>query len=445
VHSTLELTTDEAKLSIPLQLLSVATLAIRRSARMKTIPMSDETDCQRKKKILFVEPLIMDTTVDTLHKDYLLNILRQLVETGHKSSLIVMRSRTNVHQNPHFHTISIPLRYVPIVSALLFGIALSVFLPLYIITAMPDFVIVKPDFAVLGVIPGIIASKFRKSKFVLDIRSTPVETVGLRGFLQKFWFSAAVLIAKKWFDGITIITPLMRKEVCNTFHIDQNKVGIWTAGVSPTVYCPETHFSNSKRLKEKLGFSGKFIVFYHGAFRPTGGLAETVEAVQILKEKHLDIALFLLGAGPVTPLLKNLIHKENLTEHVFIHDPVGHLEVPKFIGMSDVCIVPLPDHPYWRHQCPLKLLEYLAMEKVTIVTDIPAHRSIIDEQECGIYIPSIEPNEIARAIEHAYQNRHRLQRWGKSGRTIINEKYTWEKVVQDLENYLSSIDHRTTA
>jgi glycosyltransferase involved in cell wall biosynthesis len=141
----------------------------------------------------------------------------------------------------------------------------------------------------------------------------------------------------------------------------------------------------------------------------------------------------------MTSKLKRLIRDEGLQDSVVIHDAVDQSEVPMFIDMCNVGISPLPDHPYWRYQSPLKLLEYLAMEKVVIVTDIPAHRRVIGKAKCGIYASSAEPMEIARAIEHAYLNEGNLEEWGKIGRKIVREDYTWEKVARDLEGYLLSI------
>ena len=104
--------------------------------------------------------------------------------------------------------------------------------------------------------------------------------------------------------------------------------------------------------------------------------------------------------------------------------------------MCDVGIVPLPDLPDWRSQCPLNLLEYLAMGKVVIATDIPANRKVIGKSKCGIYVSSADPREIAKAIMYAYDNKDELKEWGSYGRAIINAKYSWKKVAEDFENYL---------
>jgi glycosyltransferase involved in cell wall biosynthesis len=326
----------------------------------------------------------------------------------------------------------------------MYAIVLWFFLPFYIIVSKPDFVMLNPDVTIFSSIPGLFASRFRKVKFVLDVRSTPVET-GFRGFQRSVLFTASVLIAKKLFDGLTIITSLMRKEVCNKFDIDPSKVGVWTSGVSTKLFDPENCISDSKELKRKLGLAGKFVVFYHGGIDLTRGLTETIEAIKTLRRKHPSIVFFLLGTGFNVTMrrLRALIRKEGLQENVIIHNPVDQSEVPKFIGISDICIVPLPDHPFWRCQSPLKLLEYLAMEKVVVLTDIPAHQAVVGEAKCGIYVSSVEPMEIAKAIEYAYFNRENLEEWGKIGRKIVTKDYTWEKVARDLENYLLSIEDRT--
>lgn len=391
----------------------------------------------RRLKILWVNPTTLDVF---LHNTYLPHTLKQLAELGHDVTLISVRSRGIVKtKNPQVRMSLVPLRFVPLFSPIIFSIVLFFYLPVYVIISKPDFVIMIPDISIISSIPSFLISKFSRTRFVLDVRSIPVETVGVRGFLQKFWFHFSLSAAKKFFDGIGILTSLMKKEICNSYAIDPDKMGVWTSGVSVDLFNPKNFISESVALRRKLGLTAKFVVFYHGVFTRTRGLAETANALKTLLPKYPNLIFFLLGSGPLATELGALIQKEGLQENVILANPVDHTEVPKFIGMCDIGIVPLPDHPYWRFQSPLKLLEYLAMEKVVILTDIPAHRVVIGEAKCGIFISSIDPMEIARAIEYAYVNKAYLEGWGKTGRELVKEKYIWEKVVRDLENYLVSI------
>jgi glycosyltransferase involved in cell wall biosynthesis len=393
------------------------------------------------KKIDWVTWLILDIE---LHKTTQLEILRHLTKRGHSTSLIGVRSK-NVTQigNSQVRVISIPLRRVPIISRLIFAIIIFFFLPFYIIVSKPDFIITQPTIPISSFIPALAFSKFKMVKFILDVRTTPVETVGFNGFLQTLLFNTSVLMARKLFDGITIITSPMKEEVCKRFHINPKLLGVWSSGVSTSLFKPENCVSASSELRAKLGLSRKFIVSYHGVLSASRGLIETVEAMLIIRRAYPDVVLFLLGSGPMVPGLKELIQKEELQNNVIVHDPVDYTEVPKHIAMCDVGIIPLPDLAYWRFQCPLKLMEYLAMKKVVIATDIPAHRSIIGKEKCGIYISSAKPMEIAKSIMYAYHNKEKLEEWGKIGRTIIKQEYTWKKVAKNLENYLLSIDEKS--
>jgi glycosyltransferase involved in cell wall biosynthesis len=168
-------------------------------------------------------------------------------------------------------------------------------------------------------------------------------------------------------------------------------------------------------------------------------LKETIESLKILKIAGYDVVLFFLGAGSALTSLTEVIRENHLEDNVIIHSQVAYEKVPKFIQMADVCIVPLPDNPFWRSQSPLKLLEYLAMQKTVILTDIPAHKFVVGDSACGVYISAVTPTEIARSLLYVLENRDKLSEWGKSGRKIICDKYTWKKVAEDLSNYLLSI------
>lgn len=400
--------------------------------------MKERIVTPHKTSILWVNFILLDLAI---HKAAYTDILQEFSTKGYKSSLITARSnKVPQIKNRQARIILIPLKRIPLVLPAMYAILMFFFLPIYILIFSPDFIIMEPNVHILSAFPTVLISRIKKIKIVLDVRSIPVETVGLRGYLEKFWFFVSIVTAKKLFDGMTILTPLMKKEICNNFGIDSTKIGVWTSGVSVSLFNPENLALKSLALKRKIGLSGKFVVFYHGVFTATRGLEEAIEAIKLLKPKYPDIVFFLLGNGYILNRLKGLIQREGLQENVILANSVDHSEVPKFIGMCDIGIVPLPNHPYWRFQSPLKLLEYLAMEKVVILTDIPAHRAVIGEAKCGIFISSIDSMEIAGAIEYAYLNKEYLEGWGKIGRELVEEKYTWEKVAKDLEKYLFSID-----
>ena len=391
-----------------------------------------------RKKVLWVSSLYMGTS---LHQKSKIEIMGSLIDRGYASTLIALRSTKVVQTgNSQVSLLSIPLKQIPIISRVMYTILLIFILPLQIIISKPDYIITDPHISVFSFISVITISKLTRIKLILDVRSIPVEVSGFRGFLKNLLFTTSISFAKRLFNGITIITPLMKKEICGRFRINPETVGVWSSGVSKSLFDPKTYKLSALILREKLGLTGKFVVLYHGVFSANRGLAESIEAMSIVKNANKNVIFMLLGTGPYNQKLRDLIREKELQNNVIIHGPVEHVEVPKFIEMCDIGIVPMPNHPYWQTQSPLKLLEYLAMSKVVVLTSIPAHWAVVGKEKCGIYISSAEPVEIAKSIIYTYDNREELRSWGASGRRIVEEKYTWEKVAADLESYLLSID-----
>lgn len=385
----------------------------------------------RETGIVWISFLVLDLS---LYKTTQLEILRHLAERGYRVSLFAICSKEKMtSNNPLLHLTSIPLRYIPVITPFLFAIATVISLPFHIAKKRPKFIIVEPDLSVLVFVWKILFSSLG-IKVILDIRSTPVELVNFRRYLSALWFNVSVAIGKSVFDGITILTPGMKREICEKFQINPKSVGVWTSGVSTTVFDPEKH--DGTDLRKKFSLTNKFIVMHHGSLTSDRGILESIMAIEIIKDKYPDIVLFVLGSGPEYSSMKKSVKEKGVQDNIIFHDPVSYNEVSKFIAMSDVGIIPLPNLSIWRNQCPLKLLEYLAMKKVVIATDIPANRKVLGKSKCGIYASSADPKEIADAIVYAYNNRKMLGEWGAHGRMIAEKRYSWGKVAEHLETFL---------
>ena len=78
----------------------------------------------------------------------------------------------------------------------------------------------------------------------------------------------------------------MRKEVCDKFHINSKTVGVWTSGVSTTLFDPEKNDEKGTELRKKFGLTDNFVIFHHGNFGFKRGIVECIESVEIIKRKQ---------------------------------------------------------------------------------------------------------------------------------------------------------------
>lgn len=342
--------------------------------------------------------------------------------------------KSQYRKEKNLHLISIPIKYFPVISPVLYGLLLFIFLPFYILKIRPDFIILDPSTA-CSLIWKPFLSRLVHFKVLLDIRTTPV------GGRMKIYFNPAIWIAKTMFDGMTIITPMMKKEICQSFDLCSDRIGVLSGGISDDFLRSVKKNRRTAKLRKRFGLSDKFVMIYHGSFRSNGGLLEAIEAVNMIKSDYPDFVLFLLGDGSAEflSILKRTIETYGLQNNVILYGPVNFHSVPDYISMSDVGLVPLPNIPIWRYQQPLKLLEYMAMGKTIVATDSPAHRYVAGEKNNVVYVSKLNSSELAKAMKYAYKNRDKLEDWGKVGQQIVTEKYIWKKVNASLVSYLMSI------
>jgi len=388
---------------------------------------------RRKNSIVWATQLMLDKE---FCRTTPIEILRHLAKRGHLVKLYATWSKTRYEGNElDFPVCCVPIREVPIFRPLLFAIITFFLLPIQSLIEKPSFVLVTPGALTIPVaIWKPVLARCMRTKFVLIILSTPVEIRGRRGALQTLFFEISVMLAQKAFNGVTILTDSMKEEVSRRFHLDPARIGVFTDGVSIELFDSARCADEAYRMKKEMGLVDKIVVLYHGLFGLDRGIVESVK--EMAKLENDDVVLFLLGNGPALPAIEATVREKNLQDRVIVHEAVKYTDVPKYIAMSDVGLVPLPNIPDWLHQNPLNLLECLAMEKPVIVTDIPANRLVVGSSKCAIYISS--PTELRNAVSYLRDNYRFLKRWGSCGRAIIMDKYTWAKVAERIEKYLAT-------
>jgi glycosyltransferase involved in cell wall biosynthesis len=403
----------------------------------------------RHRKIVWSRNMILD--VDLFAKTET-EVLKNLSKHGYEIFFISCNSlRDPEFKDLDIHLFTIPVgkNNFPLKYHLIIALVQLFSFPFFVLKVKPNFIIVDWD-SLFGLMPMIPFCRLLGAKVILDIRSTPTpiqnsnQKAGLRSNAISLAFNASVFIAKKKLDGITIITDLMKKDICSKYFINPNNVGVWSSGVSVELFLNEDYINHGVELRQKLGLTDKFIVFYHGVFTQSRGLIDAINAMSTTKNRYPNVVLFLLGKGSAQTIgdMRKAIQDNGLQDRVILYNSVDYAEVPKYIAMCDVGLVPLLDLPQWRNQCPLKLLEYLAMKKAVILSDIPCHREVVGNDKCGIYLSSISPDGIAESIAFVLDNKEKLEEWGAKGRAIVTNNYTWQRIAKNLDDYLRYIENK---
>lgn len=278
----------------------------------------------------------------------------------------------------------------------------------------------------------------KKRSFIIVDNRTPFNNLTsqeftIRDTVFKFYTRVSYLYCKYFLDGMTVITDHYKQNVCKDFKFDVSTIGVWGSGVDIERFSPLKY-----RHKDAPFFlKDKFVLMQHGEISYNRGLFETVEALGMIARE--DVCLVLIGTAIAGSKAKDdilqLIKKFKLEKNVFVLPPVPHAEIPMYISYCDCAIMAYPNIDYWNNNNPIKLLEYLAMGKVVMCTDMWTFRKVIGNKNCAYYLKDNSPESIAQAINVCYQNRESLQEWGLEGIEVVKENYTWRKQAQRLLDF----------
>lgn len=289
--------------------------------------------------------------------------------------------------------------------------------------------------------PFIHFQRFRENRPVLFLRveSNPVETGGyLRSLMLTFMYDLSIKLAGHFFDKIFFISPMLGR-LYSILGISGSKLAVWPSAVDLEIFKP-IRGDRVEELRRKLGLAHRVAFLYHGWLSKAVGILEMLEAFKILKDESVPAKLILLGDGPAREDALKYIKTNNLQDVVQLCGPVDHLEVPLYIAASDAGIVALPDHPWWRYQCPTKVLECLAMNKPLIMSDIPAHRWIAGDSPGVLYLKGTSSHEIVDGVRKFI--RLRLKLHPEFGRRQVTRFSTTEIANSIEREIIDSLRHR---
>jgi glycosyltransferase involved in cell wall biosynthesis len=210
-------------------------------------------------------------------------------------------------------------------------------------------------------------------------------------------------------------------------------------GVNVDLFKP---LGKGKEIREKYGIKAEVVVGYAGSFDITHGLDVFTEAIEILSEKNDKIHFLFVGRGAKYSEIKSFVEQKKLGSKVSLVGDVPHYEIPVYLDACDILIA-LYTHPDFFNS-PIKILEYMAMEKAVVATSQGQITKIIDNQEQGVLIDLKDKNSLAEAITLLADNKDMRIKMGKKARKKVMENYTWkmtaEKVIKAYREIIAVPD-----
>lgn len=149
-------------------------------------------------------------------------------------------------------------------------------------------------------------------------------------------------------------------------------------------------------FRRELGIpAGHRVALYHGNLAPMRGLEVLIDSARRLD----DVAVVLLGSGPLAADLPHLAKSLGVADRVHVLPAVAQDVLTRYVASADVAVVPIQGHvPNYRFSLPNKLFESMMAGLPVAASHLPEIRRVVESERVGAIFDPDDPADCARAI-----------------------------------------------
>lgn len=210
-----------------------------------------------------------------------------------------------------------------------------------------------------------------------------------------------------------------------------DKTLVIRAGIDSQKYDPGI---DGREIRGKYGIEKDGIVlFFMGWLYHFSGLKEV--AMELSKIKDENIKLLIVGDGDAFNDMQRIREEYSMQSKIVLVGKQPYEDIPKFIAASDICLLPAYNSKVMQDIVPIKMYEYMAMNKPVIATKLPGVMKEFGEANGVVYVDRPE-DVVAKALE-LVQNGS-VETLGSKARKFV-ERYSWKSITDKFEKILEAV------
>jgi glycosyltransferase involved in cell wall biosynthesis len=294
----------------------------------------------------------------------------------------------------------------------------------------------KPD-VILATSPPLfvaaaaaVVGKLMRRPRVMDVRDIWPDVALALGELQMGRVFDLAKRMERWlYRDASAVTAVTRPFVS---HIESNgasRVLHVPNGTLPEVFDPERQLD---AVTETVRGPAQFVVGYTGNHGIAQGLGVIPPAARAMQPD--GVRFFLLGEGAAKATLRE---QAGGLSSVVLHQEVPLADVAPYINACDAMLAPLRKLEMMAEFIPSKIFDYMCCGKPVIVMVDGEARRIVEDADCGIYVPAEDEAALVAAITELRNDPDRAAEMARNGREFVLANYVRGDQVSRLEDLLA--------
>ncbi|KZX11047.1 glycosyltransferase [Methanobrevibacter filiformis] len=293
----------------------------------------------------------------------------------------------------------------------------------------------KPDIIIsLGIMNAYIASKYAKKHnvpyvyYLIDLiyNLIPEKTL-------QFFGKIAIKSTIEDCDMIISINQKLKELSIELGSNEKDNVVI-DAGIDFNSFNPDL---DDSKIRSELNIDEEdTVLFFMGWIYNFAGMKELAIELGKNKDKFKGMKIVIVGDGDAYDDMVQIKKDYNLADQLILTGKQPYVKIPEYLAMADFCLLPAYiDEEIMQDIVPIKLYEYLAMEKVVIATKLPGIYKEFGSNNGIEYVN--EAKEVLELAKNIIDNKT-YSKIAKSGRNFVKNN-DWDKITDKFENTLKKL------
>ena len=238
----------------------------------------------------------------------------------------------------------------------------------------------------------------------------------------------------KWWEWVTRYTLERSTFFISDANVTKDKAVTYGMNPEKTIVFPWgvdlDHYSMRNVNDAREGF----VLFCNRSWETRYGVDVLARAFVKVAQQREDVRLILLGGGSQGAAIRRILQGGGVEDYVTFGGQVSQIDLPHWYHKADLYIS--PSHV---DGSSVSLMEALACGLPCLVSDIPANKEWVFDDDNGWLFRDGDSNDLAEKILAAIAQREKLPEIGRSSRRAAEMRADWKKNAAALMNVYRSL------
>ncbi|MFQ3597210.1 MAG: glycosyltransferase family 4 protein [Chloroherpetonaceae bacterium] len=259
-----------------------------------------------------------------------------------------------------------------------------------------------------------------------------LQVEGSEVWVKKNWGKTYFAKALEWSeeiqfeqaDAIVVVSSVLKSQLVE-LGASAEKITVIPNGVDAERYSPDI---SGEAVRKKLGLEEAFVIGYAGTFGHWHGITVLAKAVKEIVGSIPKAHVLLIGDGVLRGEVEAILRKDGVQHKATITGMMPSETVPEYLAACDALVISAinnPDVPFF--QSPIKLFEYMAMQKPVVASRVGQIQEVIQDGVNGLLVEENAPSELAAALCRLAKDESLCRSLAKNARRDVVEKYAWQE------------------